>query len=358
MGLGTVFSNIIGYLLISSLNIGLACEIARAKEKKRDRIVGIYYQRALVVDFIACILIITPLLYLSKKILLVYGQSDNKVVDTISKYLFQLVPSIYAFTFFDTTRVYLQAQYIRSPPMLILLVSIFFHYFISRFLISSSEMESMGAAWAKNFTDIACAIVIYMYVVKSEVVKSTWIEWNMQCLTNWIRHLRLFVIIGFTSYLEALMFLVFIVEGSSLSTYAMAAHISLANWTQIYFVVFLGLKQGLLTQLYELIAKNMWREARERAIYGIKLTVALSLILDLMLILYKKEACYFFLSQNHEGATAAASFDSCFWIYLLSNLIDAMQLVISAILKAIDNTHPVLSNIFCVMKKQASFAMS
>lgn len=46
------------------------------------------------------------------------------------------------------------------------------------------------------------------------------------------------------------MFLIFIVEGSSLSTYALAAHISLANWTQIYFLVFLGLKQGLLTQLY------------------------------------------------------------------------------------------------------------
>jgi Na+-driven multidrug efflux pump len=72
----------------------------------------------------------------------------------------------------------------------------------------------------------------------------------MQCLTNWSRHLKLFVIIGFTSYLEALMFLIFIVEGSSLSTYALAAHISLANWTQIYFLVFLGLKQGLLTQLY------------------------------------------------------------------------------------------------------------
>jgi|JI6StandDraft_1071083.scaffolds.fasta_scaffold08706_8 MATE family multidrug resistance protein len=259
MGLGTVFSNIIGYLLISSLNIGLACEIARAREKKKDRIVGIYYQRALVVDFIACILIITPLLYISNKILAWNELSDNKVIEAIGKYLFQLVPSIYAFTFFDTTRVYLQSQYIRSPPMLILLVSLFFHYFIADLLVARSDMESMGAAWAKNFTDICCAIAIYVYIVRSEVVKTTWIEWNMQCLTNWRRHLKLFIIIGFTSYLEALMFLLFIVLGSSLTHFDLAAHISLANWTQIFLMIFLGLKQGLLTQLYELIAKNMWK---------------------------------------------------------------------------------------------------
>jgi MATE family multidrug resistance protein len=197
MGLGTVFSNIIGYLLISSLNIGLACEIARAREKRRDKIVGIYYQRALLVDFIACILIVTPLLYISNKILALNQLSDNKVIEAIGKYLFQLVPSIYAFTFFDTTRVYLQAQHIRSPPMLILLVSIFFHYFISDAMTRSDDMESMGAAWAKNVTDICCAVAIYIYIVKTEVVKPTWIEWNMQCLTNWRRHLQLFVIIGF-----------------------------------------------------------------------------------------------------------------------------------------------------------------
>jgi len=286
MGLGTIFSNIIGYLLISSLNIGLACEISRAREKKMYRIIGIYYQRALVVNFIACILIITPLLYISNKILAWNELSDNKVIEAIGKYLFQLVPSIYAFTFFDTTRVYLQSQYIRIPPMLILLISMFFHYFISGLLVGRSDMESMGAAWAKNFTDVGCAIAIYM--VRPEVVKPSWIEWNMQCLTNLRRHLKLFVIIGLTSYLQALMFLILIVLGSSLSHLDLAAHISLANWTQIFLMIFLGLKQGLLTQLYELIAKNMRTDAKNRAIYGIKLTLGLALLIDLILIVYKK----------------------------------------------------------------------
>lgn len=254
----------------------------------------------MVVDFIACILIITPLLYVSNKLLAWNDLSDNKVLEAISKYLFQLVPSIYAFTFFDTTRVYLQSQYVRVPPMLILLVSLFFHYFISDLLVGSNDMESMGAAWAKNFTDICCAIAIYLYIVRSGVVNSSWIEWNMQCLTNWKRHLKLFVIIGFTSYLEALMFLLFIVLGSSLSDHDLAAHISLANWSQLFFLIYLGLKQGLLTQLYELIEKNMWKEAKSRAYYGIKLTLGLALLIDLMLILYKKEASQFFLSVDLE----------------------------------------------------------
>ncbi len=90
---------------------------------------GIYYQRALIIAFIACILIITPVLYLSKFVLAIHA--DSKIIGMISEYLFQLVPSIYAFTYFDTCRVYLQAQFVRSPPMLILLVSVFFHYVIS-----------------------------------------------------------------------------------------------------------------------------------------------------------------------------------------------------------------------------------
>ncbi len=80
-------------------------------------------------------------------------------------------------------------------------------------------MESMGAAWAKNFTDVLCAIAIYVYIVRSGVVRTTWIEWNMQCLINWTRHLKRFATQGLTSYLEALMFLGLVIIGSGLKTH-------------------------------------------------------------------------------------------------------------------------------------------
>lgn len=63
MGFATIFSFVFGYLLIISLNIGLTYEISR----KRDDpvLIGIFYQRALLVNFLFCAFLITPLLYMS-----------------------------------------------------------------------------------------------------------------------------------------------------------------------------------------------------------------------------------------------------------------------------------------------------
>ncbi len=66
MGLSTIFSFVFGYLLIISLNIGLTYEISR---KRNDpNLIGLFYQRALLVNFLFCAFLITPLLYLSKNI--------------------------------------------------------------------------------------------------------------------------------------------------------------------------------------------------------------------------------------------------------------------------------------------------
>lgn len=63
MGFATIFSFVCGYLLIISLNIGLTYEISR--KRSDPHLVGIFYQRALLVNFLFCAFFITPLLYIS-----------------------------------------------------------------------------------------------------------------------------------------------------------------------------------------------------------------------------------------------------------------------------------------------------
>ena len=50
MGIATLFSYAFGYLVIVSLNIGLNYEISRKKNKPKE--IGIYYQRALLINYI------------------------------------------------------------------------------------------------------------------------------------------------------------------------------------------------------------------------------------------------------------------------------------------------------------------
>ena len=80
MNLGTILSNLIGYLLIISLNIGLGAEISKILTQipklgwnNAYRRIAICYQRALIVNFMCCVFIITPVLYLSKYILMWYS---------------------------------------------------------------------------------------------------------------------------------------------------------------------------------------------------------------------------------------------------------------------------------------------
>lgn len=74
MGVGTLFSFVFGYLIIISLNLSLAYEIGRSRDK--PHYIGIYYQRALVINFIICAFLITPLLYVSKKIVILFVHID------------------------------------------------------------------------------------------------------------------------------------------------------------------------------------------------------------------------------------------------------------------------------------------
>lgn len=205
MGVATLFSFVFGYLIIVSLNLGLAYEIGRKRNCPRD--MGIYYQRALLINFIICAFQITPLLYISNKIVLLFVHIDEAMATLIGEYLFQLVPSIYCFAFYDTTQTFLLAQSYFLAPLVINIFAFFCHFYL---------VGHLGAAWAKNLTDFGRCAAIYVYLnVRRRKVES-WIEWTIQCFKGWGNHLRFYKNIGLTTYCQSLFLFVFAVLGYSL----------------------------------------------------------------------------------------------------------------------------------------------
>jgi|JI10StandDraft_1071094.scaffolds.fasta_scaffold57810_1 Na+-driven multidrug efflux pump len=153
MGVATLFSFVFGYLLIMSLNLGLAYEIGRRRNSPNN--IGIYYQRALVINFIVCAFLITPILYISKKIVILFVHIDEYLAIIISDYLFQLAPSIYLFAFYDTTQTFLLAQGHYLAALVINIFGFFCHFFF---------IGHLGAAWSKNLTDCGRCIAIYLHL--------------------------------------------------------------------------------------------------------------------------------------------------------------------------------------------------
>lgn len=154
MGIATLFSFVFGYLVIISLNLGLTYEISRKRNRPTE--VGIYYQRALLINFIICAFLVTPLLYISRKVVSWFLHIDDALSEIIGGYLFQLVPSIYCYAYYDTTQTFLLAQEIYLAPLVINIFAVFTHFFMIQYI---------GAAWSKNFTDVGCCLAIYLYII-------------------------------------------------------------------------------------------------------------------------------------------------------------------------------------------------
>lgn len=187
MGMATIFSFVFGYLLVSSLNVGLTYEISRRRGD--PQLIGIFYQRTLLVNFLFCVFLITPILYLSKNMVRMFrsvdyiksGYAYEEIGETVGKYLYQLVPSIYAFAFYDTTQSFLLAQGHVLAPLVIQILAILAHLLL---------ITPLGPAWSKDLVDCLSSVAIYVYIVTQREPLQAWIEWTIRCIKGWKNYLK------------------------------------------------------------------------------------------------------------------------------------------------------------------------
>lgn len=165
MSIATLFSFVFGYLIIISWNLTLAFQIGRRRHDSPVNI-GIYYQRALVINFIISAFIITPILYISNKIVTLFVNVDESMSAIIGQYLFQLVPSIYCFVFYDTTQTFLLAQGHFLAALIVNIFGFFCHFYL---------INELGAAWSKNFTDFGRCTGIYLHLALNSQSYESWI---------------------------------------------------------------------------------------------------------------------------------------------------------------------------------------
>lgn len=99
----------------------------------------------------------------------------------MGKYLYQLVPSIYAFAFYDTTQSFLLAQGHILAPLIIQVIAIVTHLILIQYL---------GPAWSKNMIDFLSSITIYLYIISLKEPLKAWIEWTIKCIKGWKNYLK------------------------------------------------------------------------------------------------------------------------------------------------------------------------
>ena len=328
MGVASLFSQALGYLFIISLNLGLGYEIGRKRDQPEQ--IGIFYQRALFMNFVICAFVVSPLLYISKRVVTVFSHVDQSMGDVIGEYLFQLVPSIYCFAYYDTTQTYLLAQYHFLAPLVINIFAVFCHFFL---------ITQVGAAWSKNFTDLGCCLAIYLYLNFRKKKLDSWIEWNIQCIKNWDIHFKFVKNIGLSTYLQALFFMLYSLMAYDLPRSQLICHICFLNISQIFITIIIGLKEGLLVSVSYAIKHNMLANYRQEGKASLKIFSTVSFTLILFMLLYVQEISAFFMASEKAQKEFAAN---C-WILFLSLIIDCLLLSLGTFLKALDKNYTALS---------------
>lgn len=91
---------------------------------------------------------------------------DQTLALVIGEYLFQLVPSIYCFAFYDTTQTFSLAQGHFLAPLVINIFGFFCHFYF---------IGHLGAAWSKNLTDFGRCVAIYLHLILRKKKLPSWI---------------------------------------------------------------------------------------------------------------------------------------------------------------------------------------
>jgi len=103
------------------------------------------------------------------------------VASEVGRYLYQLVPSIYTFAFYDTTQSFLQAQGHILAPLIIQVIAVLIHLILINYI---------GPAWSKNIIDFLSSIAIYAYISMLSKPLKSWIEWTIKCIKGWRNHMK------------------------------------------------------------------------------------------------------------------------------------------------------------------------
>ena len=296
MGVASLFSQALGYLVVISLNLGLSYEIGRKRDIPEQ--VGIFYQRALFMNFVICAFLVTPLLYISKKVVTIFAHVDNSMAEVIGEFLFQLVPSIYCFALYDTTQTFLLAQHIYLAPLVINIFAVFCHFFL---------INHLGAAWSKNFTDLGCCIAIYVFLTFRKEELPSWIEWNIQCIKNWSVHLNFIKNIGMSTYIQAFFFLLYSLLGYKLGRSELICHICFLNISQSFMTITIGLKEGMLIKVAYAIKKKLLANYKEEGRISMQIFLGVTVGILLLMLMYVSDIAKFFIvseSAQREFANA------------------------------------------------------
>ena len=182
------FANITGTSVVIGLSSGMDTLCSQAYGGKNYRLVGVYFQRAILLTLLACFPIWA--LWLNAEPILLLLHQDTEVAVITGKYLRILCVAKPAVILYILSTKFLQTQNVVVPTIFLTafgnIVNVFCHYIFVVRLGYGVE----GAAISLSITYWSLAVVYVLYIRCSSLYYTSWPGWTWDAFRGWLHYCK------------------------------------------------------------------------------------------------------------------------------------------------------------------------
>ena len=294
------FANVTGTSFIIGFCSGMDTLCSQAYGGKNYRLVGVYFQRAILLSLLVCFPIWA--LWLNVESILILLHQDAAVAAIAGKYLRILCVAKPAVMMYFLTKKFMQTQNVMNPCIFLnsigAVINIVCHYFFVIHLGFGVE----GAAISLSLAYWSLATMYVVYVRFSSLYRSSWPGWSMESLRGWFNYCKYGIPGLIMLCLEWWTFEIgFLVVGATsadpkiqLGIYSIMFNISVQ-----LFMVPVGFNIAATVRVGNLLGANKPASARRSAylclcfifVIGVHFCVGILLLKSHLPYLFSKDAC-------------------------------------------------------------------
>ena len=335
VGLGNVWINFVGINIIFGLNYGFETIASRVWGGGKQNIMGIYLKKTIILNFMTMICCFFMLVY-TKEILIMMGQ-DEQISILTYKYVISMFPGSFFLAFYDLIIMFLSSQNIFKPSMYIQIVTTILHFAFCYLFVDIFKLNILGIAYAMNVTQGLnfCFIILYLIFIWPQRKTFNWgphIFSRKILFTTWYKYLSIVIPISMSIILEYASYEInSVIAGLLRSSVTLAAHVSLANTGSVIYCIPEGFSTAITTFVGNAVGENKKYKAQKYAILGNISGFITLLIVIFFLILFRGYWPTYF-SEDEEVAKKIRELLS---LFAIMNILDTIQMNLSAVLKAL-----------------------
>ena len=296
IGLGQTWANAFGVAIFISLHNGFITRAAQAFGANKHRLVGLYFQKSLILDG----LLLIPLglfLVFSSNLMILLGMEED-VSNIAGTFLRWSIPAFIAQLIFDCTKSLLIAQNIFYYQAIIQAFTCILNIFWCRIFVYSFELEIIGIALARTFTEVLNFILLFICIKKYNLSPQAMIPWTKESYYNLLEYLREILVIGASIYLEWIAFestIIFV--GILKNNIMLAAHAAVFNYIFFYYMFPIGLTVAMTTFIGNSAGEGKVYKAQRYALIGSLMGMLLALIGTILATRNTTELASFFTQE-------------------------------------------------------------